>query len=172
MVLYLFLPVGSPILRSYLILSLTSPKYLSLLALSFIMSFIPCWLTNFPSFSFAVIDLVTKQFSLGSERPIFCFQYVVSLLKLSFTSIWTPIAAVFKLLHSKRLFGYHQFQGNTFSDLLLLYGLSPKTSVLSSHLPFNNSPSPLYKQEKPNFSKILQSFISLGIKFQCSQLLG
>ena len=97
MVLYLFLPVRSPILRSYLILSLTSPKYLSLLALSFIMSFIPCWLTNFPSFSFSVIDLITKQFSLGSKRPIFCFQYVVSLLKLSFTSIWTPIAAVFKL---------------------------------------------------------------------------
>lgn len=100
MELYLFLPAGSTILRLYLILSLTfivSPKYLSLLALSFIISFIPCWLTNFPSLSFEVTDLITTQFSLCPKRAIFCFQYVVSLLKLSFTNVWTPMASVFKL---------------------------------------------------------------------------
>ena len=100
MELYLFLPAGSTILRLYLILSLTfivSPKYLSLLALSFIISFIPCWLTNLPSLSFAVTDLITIQFSLGPKRAILCFQYVVSLPKLSFTNVWTPMASVFKL---------------------------------------------------------------------------
>ena len=100
MELYLFLPAGSTIIRLYLILSLTfivSPKYLSLLALSFIISFIPCWLTNFPSLSFAVTDLITTQFSLGPKRAIFCFQYVVSLRKLSVTNVWTPMASVFKL---------------------------------------------------------------------------
>lgn len=151
MELYLFLPAGSTILRLYLILSLTfivSPKYLSLLALSFITSFIPCWLTNFPSLSFEVTDLITTQFSLCPKRAIFCFQYVVSLLKLSFTNVWTPMASVFKL-PSKRLYGYYQFQENAFSDLLLLYGLSPKMFVLTSHLPFNNSPLHLTNEKSP-----------------------
>ena len=113
-------------------------------------------------------DLITTQFSLGPKRAIFCFQYVVSLRKLSVTNVWTPMASVFKLGYIPRdSAGTICFRKIHFQ----IFWLSPKTFFLASRLPFNNSPSLLYKWEKPNLSKILQSFISLGVKFQHSQLL-
>lgn len=154
MELYLFLPAGSTILRLYLILSLTfivSPKYLSLLALSFIISFIPCWLTNLPSLSFAVTDLITTQFSLGPKRAILCFQYVVSLPKLSFTNVWTPMASVFKLDYIPRdsagtiRFRKIHFQIFCFyMDFLprLLFSL-PIFPLTTSLLYFSNEKSPI-----------------------------